>query len=134
MVMSMGYKYTEVWIYRPRGIIFVEPIYDKLDKLIRLKEKRILHLFSGKSRIGDTCDINAYFKPNTSLIAPINCLSIMKATMLCLQSLLTTQDTITGSNLTHSLKRHQEFSRSGGFWLYFIHCVTSSLKEWKDML
>lgn len=60
----MSYKITEVWIYRPRGIIFAEPIYDKLNNLLELDGKKVLHLFSGKSKIGDTCDINAYFNPN----------------------------------------------------------------------
>ena len=59
----MTYEFTYVWIYRPRGVIFVEPIYDKLDRLIGLNGKKILHLFSGLSKIGDTCDINPNFKP-----------------------------------------------------------------------
>ena len=59
----MGYRYTDVWIYRPRGIIFPEPIYDRLDTMLNLNEKKILHLFSGKSKTGDTCDINATFSP-----------------------------------------------------------------------
>lgn len=60
----MGYKITEVWIYRPRGIIFAEPIVDKLNSLVGLDGKKVLHLFSGKSKVGETCDINAYFEPN----------------------------------------------------------------------
>jgi len=60
----VSYKYTDVWIYRPRGIIFPEPIIDKIKKVIDLENKKILHLFSGKSKYGDTCDINAFFEPN----------------------------------------------------------------------
>lgn len=59
----MGYKYTDVWIYRPHGIIFVEPIQKRLSELIQFDGKKILHLFSGKSKIGDTCDINGTFNP-----------------------------------------------------------------------
>ena len=55
---------TDVWIYRPRGIIFVEPIYHKLNGLIGLEGKDILHLFSGKSKVGKTCDINPFTKPD----------------------------------------------------------------------
>lgn len=63
----MSYKITDVWIYRPHGIGFVEPIYDKLDKLVGLENKKVLHLFSGKSKKGLTCDINACFKPDYNI-------------------------------------------------------------------
>lgn len=63
----MAYKVTEIWIYRPRGIIFVEPIYEKLNSLIGLDNKKILHLFSGLSKIGDTCDCNNTFNPKYNI-------------------------------------------------------------------
>ena len=56
--------YTDVWLYRPHGIIFVEPILKQLDSLIILKGKKTLHLFSGKSHYGETCDINPFNKPD----------------------------------------------------------------------
>jgi len=56
--------FTDVWIYRPHGIIFVEPILEKLNKIITLEGKRTLHLFSGKSKYGVTCDINPFNKPD----------------------------------------------------------------------
>jgi len=60
-----GYDFIkDVWIYRPRGIIFVEPIYKRLDSLIGLDNKNILHLFCGKSKVGTTCDINPFLKPD----------------------------------------------------------------------
>jgi len=62
----MAYEITEVWIYRPRGIIFPEPVYDKLDNLINL-EKKTLHLFSGKSKVGVTCDVNNTFNPDYNI-------------------------------------------------------------------
>ena len=63
--MAKQHKFiTDVWIYRPRGIIFVEPIYSKLNDLIGLEGKDTLHLFSGKSKVGKTCDINPFTKPD----------------------------------------------------------------------
>ena len=59
----MSYKITDVWIYRPHGIIFPEPVIDKLNTLIGLDGKKTLHLFSGKSKVGVTCDVNNTFGP-----------------------------------------------------------------------
>jgi len=63
----MAYQILETWLYRPHGIIFIEPIYDKVDALIGLKDKKILHLFAGKSKIGDTCDVNNTFNPKYNI-------------------------------------------------------------------
>ena len=63
----MGYEIKETWIYRPRGIIFPEPIFDKVDNLIGLKNKKVLHLFSGKSKVGVTCDVNNTFNPDYNI-------------------------------------------------------------------
>jgi SAM-dependent methyltransferase len=61
------YKKTDVWIYRPRGIISIEPIYDKLNNLVGLDDKKILHLFAGKSKVGETCDVNNTFNPTYNI-------------------------------------------------------------------
>jgi len=61
------YKVTDVWIYRPHGVISIEPIYDKVNSLVGLDNKKILHLFAGKSKIGDTCDVNNTFNPKFNI-------------------------------------------------------------------
>ena len=66
-MIEIGYKIKDTWIYRPRGIISIEPIYDKINDLIELDSKKILHLFAGKSKIGETCDVNNTFNPTYNI-------------------------------------------------------------------
>lgn len=58
----------DAWQVRPyKGIIFIEPMYDRINKLIGLENKKILHLFSGKSKIGETCDIIPFNNPKHNI-------------------------------------------------------------------
>jgi len=63
----MSYKILDTWIYRPRGIISIEPIYEQINNLVGLDNKKILHLFAGKSKVGETCDVNNTFNPTYNI-------------------------------------------------------------------